>query len=56
MAAPVATVRLDPTIQHNGLKTVLHALIDGTSAQGLTVEQYIAAIESKLDSWVDSIG
>lgn len=43
-------------IQHNGLKTVFHALIEGVSVDGLTVSQYIAAVEARLDAWVDSIG
>ncbi len=45
----------DPTVRHNGLKTVFHALIEGVSVDGLTVGQYIAAVEARLDAWIDSI-
>ena len=55
-AEQAAGIRLDPTIQHNGLKTVFAALIEGAPTAGLTVGQYIASIEARLDAWVDSIG
>jgi len=55
-SSQAAGIRLDPTIQHNGLKTVFAALIEGAPTAGLTVGEYIASIEARLDAWVDSIG
>lgn len=59
-AAAAPTAAFNPAqhnaIQTNGLKTVFHALIEGVSVDGKTVEQYIAAVEARLDAWVDSIG
>ena len=55
-SASSPTLIMDPTARHNGLKTVFHALIEGVAVDGLTVGQYIAAIETRLDAWVDSMG
>lgn len=59
-AAAAPTAASNPAqhnaIQTNGLKTVFHALVEGVSVDGLTVGQYIAAVEARLDAWVDSVG
>lgn len=40
----------------NGIKVVLHALIEGVSIDSKTAQQFITDVETKLDAWVDSIG